>query len=58
MENLVNPRPSAASFLPHSRAVALRSGWKAHKPDYRKDDDAGPCDVFTSEMISPRLEHG
>jgi hypothetical protein len=57
MENVVNPRRSAASFIPHSRAVGLRSGRSEHKPDYRKDDAAGPCDVFTSEMISPRLEH-
>ena len=56
MENVVNPRRSAASFIPHSKAVGFPSGGNASSPDYGKDGAAGPSDVFTSEMMSPCLE--
>ena len=57
MENVVNPRRSARSFIPHCRAFGLGSGRNARKPDYGRDGAAGPRDVFKSEMINPRLEY-
>jgi hypothetical protein len=57
MENVVNPRRSARSFIPHCSAFGLGSGRNARKPDYGRDGAAGPRDVFKSEMINPRLEY-